>query len=338
MTYGIVALAHALGEREDVAEAAPRYTEDLERVGDWGYQGFHRAADEVGLTDLAVSAGAAALAKANLTADQVDLLVLAIPDLAEHLYWDAAAACQAALGATRAEAVLVNQACSGGVVAFDLLAGRFATHPDYRVALLVTASRVCETYKNRMESDTSIASDGAVAAVAVRDQEACRWLVTETITDGRYARFARLPGGGTARPFSADHPDPGVLASPFDRMQDHFGRDVRTMLDYARRIQSNTREVIDRACKRAQVDFGEVRYVLHLNENAKALQAFARNLGVDLERTNAELAVEHGHLGTADQLFALDELLAAGRLSPGDLVALTSTGTGMHWACTLLRV
>ncbi|MCG7204948.1 3-oxoacyl-ACP synthase III family protein [Streptomyces arenae] len=337
MTYGIVALAHTLGAAENVIEAAPRYTADLERIRDWGYRGFHRAEDAVGVTDLAVSAGAAALAKANLTADEVDLLVLAIPDLSEHLYWDAAAACQAGLGATRAEAVLVNQACSGGVVAFDLLAGRFATHPDYRVALLVTASRVCETYKNRMESDTSVASDGAVAAVAVRDHDACRWLVTETISDGRYAQFALLPGGGTAQPFSPRHSDPGVLASPFDRMQDHFGRDVRTMLEYARRVQTNTREVIDRACKRAQVDFGEVRHVLHLNENAKALRAFARDLGLDLERTNAELAMEHGHLGTADQLFALQRLLDDGRLDRGELVALTSTGTGMHWACTILR-
>lgn len=338
MTYGIAALAHTLGVTENVTDAAPRYTRDLERIRDWGYRRFHRAEDGVGLTDLAVSAGAAALAKANLTADQVDLLVLAIPDVAEYLYWDAAAACQAELGAHRAEAVLVNQACSGGVTAFDLVAGRFATHPDHRVALLVTASRVCETYKNRMESDTSVASDGAVAAVAVRDHDACRWLVTETVSDGRYAHFARLPGGGTARPFSPRHPDPGVLANPFDQMQEYFGRDVRSMLDYARRIQSNTREVIDRACKRASVDFGDIRRVLHLNENAKALNAFARGLGIDPGRTNAELALEHGHLGTADQLFALELLLDDGSLGPGDLVALTSTGTGMHWSCTLLRV
>jgi len=338
MTYGIVALAHTLGAVESVSEAAPRYTADLERVRDWGYRNFHRADQDTGVTDLAVSAAAAALAKAGLSADQVDLFVLAIPDVAEYLYWDAAAACQASLGAHQAEAVLVNQACSGGVMALDLLAGRFATHPDYRVAVLVTANRVCETYKNRMESDTSIASDGAVAAVAVRGHSACRWLVTETISDGRYARFARLPGGGTVQPFSSRHPDPGVVQSPFDQMQDHFGRDVRTMFAYARRVQSNTREVVDRACKRAGVDIGDLRRILHLNENHKALTAFARDLGVSLDRTNAELGMEHGHLGTADQLFALERLLDEGGVDSGDLVALTSTGTGMHWSCTLLRI
>ncbi|MEU6162843.1 3-oxoacyl-[acyl-carrier-protein] synthase III C-terminal domain-containing protein [Streptomyces tanashiensis] len=338
MTYGIAAIAHTLGAAENVADAAPRYTADQERVRDWGYRTFHRADDATGVTDLAATAGAAALERAGLTADQVDLVVLAIPDLAEYLYWDAAAACQAALGAHRAEAALVNQACSGGVVAFDLVAGRFATHPDYRVALILTASRVCEPYKNRMESDTSIASDGAVAAVVVRDHPRCQWLTTETISDGRYARFARLPGGGTAQPFSPEYPEPGVLARPFDRMQEHFGDDVRTMLQYARRIQSNNREVIERACKRASVEFGEIRRILHLNENLKALTAFARDLGVGLEHTNAEISMAHGHLGTADQLFALEWLLDAGQLDSGDLVALTSTGTGMHWACTLLKV
>jgi 3-oxoacyl-[acyl-carrier-protein] synthase III len=338
VSFGIVAIDHVLGEARSVDEAAARYTRDVERIREWGYRAFHRADDEAGLTDLATAAGSAALQRAGVAAGDVDLLVLAIPDIAEYLYWDAAAACQARLGVHRAEAALLNQACSGGVLAFDFVAGKFGTHPEYQVALIVAANRVCEDYRNRMDSDTSVASDGAAAAVAVRDHDKCRWLVTEVMSDGRYADFCRLPRGGSARPFSAACPDSGALTSPFDRMQEHFGTDVRTMLEFARRIRSNNREVVERACARAGTTIDEIRRVLHVNDNRRALTTLAADLGVRLEDTNLEVAMAHGHFGTADQIFGLGKLLDEGSLEADDLVALTSTGTGMHWGCTLLRI
>ena len=48
--------------------------------------------------------------------------------------------------------------------------------------------------------------------------------------------------------------------------------------------------------------------------------------------------MEHGHIGCADQLFGLERHLESGELVPGDLVALMSTGSGMHWVCAILRI
>lgn len=48
--------------------------------------------------------------------------------------------------------------------------------------------------------------------------------------------------------------------------------------------------------------------------------------------------MELGHFGPADQLLSLERLLTAGELVTGDMVALLSMGSGMHWTCTLLRV
>ncbi len=336
--YGIVATGHALGEPSNVADLAPRYTKDLQKIQDWGYRTFHRAGEGTGLTDLAAAAGRRALERAEIGAEHVDLVVLAMADIAEYLYWDPAAAVQGRLGSRGAEAVLANQACSAGVVAFDLIAGKFATHPEYRVALLVAANRVCETYWNRMESNTSIASDGAAAAVLVRGHAECQWLATEVITEGRYAHILRLPGGGAAHPFTGQGPGPGIVTNPFDRMEDHFVGDVRAMLQFSRQVRTNIRDVVLRACQRASVAVELVRYVLHLNDNIRALTSFAEDIGIEVGRTNAEISMDHGHLGAADQIFAMGKLLDEGRLEKGDVVALTSSGAGMHWAATLLRV
>ncbi|MFJ3789452.1 3-oxoacyl-ACP synthase III family protein [Kitasatospora sp. NPDC090091] len=338
MTYGIAAFGYALGEPCEVEEHAPRYTGDLKRIRDWGYRRFHRAPDGVGLTDLAERAGRDALERAGVAAEEVDLVVLAMADIPEYLYWDPAAATQARLGALHAEALLVNQACSSGVMGFDAAAGKFATHPDYRTALLITVNRVCEQYWNRMESSTAITSDGAVAAVLRRGHGRCRWLATEVITDGRWVDVARLPGGGAARPVTPEHPDPGVLGNPVALMDAFLGGDLRAKLRFMRQTRDNNLAVLAAACRRAGVPVEDVRHVLHMNGTADGLAEAARDYGVPLEHTNAAIALDHGHFGCADQLLSLGRLLEAGALPAGAPVALTSTGNGMHWACTLLRV
>jgi 3-oxoacyl-[acyl-carrier-protein] synthase-3 len=128
------------------------------------------------------------------------------------------------------------------------------------------------------------------------------------------------------------------VRSPFDRMDDFFEGDVRRIFSFVSTIRARNREVVDAACARAGVDRSEIRRVLHYNDNAKQLAELAKDLGMPTEMTNVDIAVEHGHIGCADQLLALHRLLATGELVAGDLVALTSTGSGMHWICTLLRV
>jgi len=336
--FGVLALGHVLGDPVEVAQAAPRYTTDLDRVASWEYRRFHRADDGVGLTDLAVEAGRRALANAGVDAAEVDLVVLAISDISEYLYWDPSAATQARLGAVRAEALLLNQACGGGVAGFDAVAGKFATHPDYRTALLVGANRVCEPYWNRMEINTSVFSDGAAAAVIRRGHPECQWLTTQIISDGTYADFMRMEIGGAARPFSGADPARALVKSPFDRLEEFFAGDVRRMFAFVATIRARNRQVVEAACTRAGIQPAEIGRIIHFNDNVKQLTELAKDLAIPLDRTNVELAMEHGHIGCADQLFGLERHLAAGELDSGDVVAMTSTGSGMHWVCTLLRV
>lgn len=338
VTFGVVAVGECLGEQRDVADEASLYLADPGRAAGWGYRYFHRAPDSVGLTDLAAEAGRRALRHAGVQPEDVDVVVLAMADVPEYLYWDPAAATADKVGVRHAEAVLINQACSAGVASFDIVAGKFATHPDYRVALLVTANRVCEAYWNRMDSSTAIMSDGAAAAVLVRDHQSCVWLTTEVISDGRYADFSRLEMGGAARPFRTGDKAPAPIGNPVDLMNEFLGNDLRAVIGFLRHSRERSREVVERACKRVGLPIDAIRYFLHLNGTAKALADYAQLFRVPQSHTNAEVAAEHAHFGSADQLLALGRGLAHRRFQPGDIVALTSTGNGMHWACTLLRI
>jgi 3-oxoacyl-[acyl-carrier-protein] synthase III len=342
--YGIVAMGEALGEPVRITDSVIKeYTNDSEAVRSWGYRSFHRAGDGTFLTDLAVRAAEQALAAASADAADIDLVVLAITDFSEYLCWDAAAALQGRIGARRAEAVLVNHACCSGVMAFDIVGGRFATHPDYQNALLVTSNRICETYQNRMESSTSVLSDGAAAALVRRGHERGRWLATEVITDGTYANFFRMETGGTVQPFGTDATSGGEglhqqQRSPMSRVAELLDNDARRMLDFFQKFGGNMRAVVDRICARTGTDIADIKRFIHLNDNQQALADMARTLGIPVARLNGDLAFEHGHFGSADQLVGLHQLMSAGELTDGDLVALTTLGGGMHWAATLLRV
>ncbi len=325
----------ALGEPLAVADAAPQYTEDTERIQAYGYRAIHRAPPDVGLTDLAADAARAALAEAGTEAADLDLIVLAITDIPEYLYWDAAASLQARLGAHRAEAVLLTQGCAGGVTCFDLLAGRFATHPDYRRALIVGANRTCDAYWNRMHTNALLFSDGAGAAVARRGHRELRWRASETISDGRYADLFRMDQGGAADPFRGG-PAPAPARDAWGLME-FFDYDTERFQELVALMSERVHEVIARACTRIGASPHDLSRVVLLNDNRATLTKLADRLGVPVERTNLDISLERGHFGAADHLLDLHHHRAAGHFTPGDLIALAGMGRGMHWACTLLE-
>lgn len=340
MDFGIVSYGSALGEPVAVKEVVSEYTDDTQRVLDYGYRTIHRCPPEVGLTDLAHSAATDALREAGIDAAELDLLVLATTDIAEYMYWDAAAHLQHKLGAENAEAVLISQGCIGSITGFDMLAGRFATHPEYRNALVVGANRTCEAYWNRMDTHSLLFSDGAAAAVATRGHDRCRWRATEAITDGQYADFFRMDRGGAANPFSASPPALGEDESPRVRdawdMMEFFDYDPDRFSQFIDLMNDRVRTVVHRACQRTGIETTELAKLVLFNDNARTFTAIAEKFGMDMAQTNLEFSLDNGHFGAADHLLNLQN--HAAELNPGDKVALAGMGRGMHWACTLLEI
>lgn len=338
MDFGLVSFGVALGDPAPVASVVGEYTKYAGRTLGYGYRNVHRCPPETGLTDLALAAGRQALAVAGVEPAELDLIVLAVTDITEYLYWDAAASITYRLGAANAEACLISQACAGGVLCLDTVAGKLATHPGYRTALVIAANRCCEAYWNRMETQSLVFSDGAAAAVARRGHPRLRWLATEALTEGRYADFYRLDEGGAAAPFG---PQTAAASGPRARdswgVMEFFAHNVERLKQFTADLDSHAKTVFDRACERTGTNVADLAKVILLSENQAAMSALAEALGVPLSLTNLDLALEHGHLGAADYLFGLSRCLADGDLTSGRRVALVARGRGMHWACAILE-
>jgi 3-oxoacyl-[acyl-carrier-protein] synthase-3 len=341
--FGLVAFGAALGSVTPVADVASEYTDKVGLVLARGYRNVLRCPDEVGVTDLAVGAARQALGAAEVEAAELDLVVLAVTDMTEYLYWDAASSVAHRLGARNAEAVLLTQACTAGVLSLDTVAGKLATHPSYRLALVIAANRCCEAYWNRLETQPLVFSDGAAAAIAKRGHPRLRWLATEALTEGKYADFYRLDAGGAAAPFRSEGANgagqngAGVHVRDGWQVMEHFGHDADMLRRFSEHLDEQMERVLQRACARVGTEISALDKVILINDNVTAMTSLAARIGIPVSRTNLDLAMEYGHLGAADQLFCLCYYHGRGELKPGTRLALVSRGRGMHWACSVLE-
>jgi 3-oxoacyl-[acyl-carrier-protein] synthase III len=214
----------------------------------------------------------------------------------------------------------------------------FAVQPEIDTALFVAVNRVSEFHRNRMNVNTAVHSDGAVAAVLRRGHPRNRWLATEQFTHPALCDWFRTDYGGAVAPVPPAGWSSAAAPASTERVHAHFGKDPRRLRAFVDALSARSVEVVERACRRAGVERGDLTHVFALNEPADAIDAVARPLGIPPERTNVDLSVVHGHMGAADQLTTLGQRWDAGTLGPGDLVALTGTSIGMRWYCSLVRV
>lgn len=336
--YGIEGFGLAFGTDQDIEQVAGSYVHDPERIIRRGFRTFHRAAD--GVTNIALAARAAeqALVNTGRTAADIDLVVLVMSEMPDYHYWDSSAALARELKIHGRQTLLLNEGCASGVTGLGVVAGLLAVQPELSTVLFVAVNRVSEHHRNRMNVNSSVHSDGAVAAVLRRGHPGTRWLATEQFTDPELCDFFRSEYGAGAQPVPPADWSSATAVSGLQRVQEHFQRDPRLLREFVDKLNNRVVEVIDGACRRAGVSRSDIARLIYINDSPDSIDDIGKLLDLPLERTNAELAVAHGHMGAADQLVSLAQHLQRGELVPGDLVALTGISIGMRWYCSLVRI
>lgn len=255
--------------------------------------------------ELAVLAGRAALDRAGLTGNDIDLLVLATttPD---QLVPATSASLQQQLG-TRGGAFDLNAACAGFVYALVVANALLGTGTT---RALVVASDTLSGITDQEDRSTAVLfGDGAGAVV-----------LEEVAGEGRLLSWD-LGADGSALPLLyCDH-------GGFLKMegQEVFRRAVRAMVDSART-----------ALEGAKATAADVALWVPHQANLRMIEAANSRLGLPLERTSIVLD-RTGNTSSASIPLALAEAADNGRLQPGDLVLLSGFGAGMTWASAVLR-
>src|SRR5271170_2822090 len=163
------------------------------------------AAKDEFTSDLAAKAAERAMKMAGITADQIDLIIVATitPDMPFP-----ATACivQHKLGAKRAAAFDLEAACSGFIYALEI-GQQFIMSRTYDTVLVIGAEKISAIVDWSDRNTCVLFGDGAGAAV-LQNRENAHGLLTAIMgADGEKAELLFMPGGGSRCPATKESVD-----------------------------------------------------------------------------------------------------------------------------------
>lgn len=94
--------------------------------------------------------------------------------------------------------------------------------------------------------------------------------------------------------------------------------------------------VVSAALDSAGLSVADVDWLVLHQANQRILDAAADRLQFPKDRVVSNLA-EYGNTSAASIPIALDESVRAGKIKPGDVLAIAGFGAGLSWAAAILR-
>jgi 3-oxoacyl-[acyl-carrier-protein] synthase-3 len=266
-----------------------------------------RQADaDVRVVDLAAEAALAALADADVRADEVDTVLVATL-ASDDFTPNAAPQVAHAIGATGAAAIDVGAACTGFISGLAL-GGALIEAGRARNVLLIGAEIMSRYTDYDDRSTAGLFGDGAGAALLV---------------PGAGAQIGRsvLGSDGEAAPYIVAPRATGLV-----QMDGHetFKRAVRTLATNAVETVAANDLTLD------DIDL----FVLH-QANGRILTSVREALGVDADRM-LDVIAEVGNTSAASIPLGLAEARERGLLHDGSKVLLGAVGAGFTWGAVVI--
>ncbi|AOZ94808.1 beta-ketoacyl-ACP synthase III [Paenibacillus crassostreae] len=303
---------------------------DLEKMVDtndeWivsrtGIKERHIAAPDQATSDLAYEAAIKALESAGMTADQLDLIIIATvtPDM---MFPSTACILQEKLGALQAAAFDLSAACSGFVYGLAT-ATNFIKTGMYNNALVIGADCLSRITDYTDRNTCVLFGDGAGAVVIGEVPEGRGFLSFDLGAEGSGGHLLKLEAGGSRNPASAD-----TVAD-----KKHFiymsGREV---FKFAVRVMgSATEAVLTKAGKtKEDVDL----FVPH-QANIRIIQSAMNRLELPPEKCMINVD-KYANTSAASIPLALVEAAEQGRMKEGDTILMVGFGGGLTWGASVL--
>lgn len=256
-----------------------------------------------------------ALEAANLTADQIDL-VLVGTSTAEYAFPTTACQIQTMLGCRDIPAFDFVAACSGFVYGLNI-ADQYIKTGTHKNILVVGVDLVSNTCNQEDRTTIILFGDGAGAAVIGASEKP--GIITSHIhSDGQFGNLLSL------RKVDCQNPNQE------DRFLHMEGREVF-------KVAVNTlSSLVSYTFEQAHMDPKELDWLVPHQANVRIIQATARKLGLSMEQVILTLD-HHGNTSAASVPLALDEGIRSGKIQRDQLLLLEAFGGGFTWGSALIR-
>ncbi len=279
------------------------------------------ASDTEATSDLAIAAARQALARANLDASELDMIIVATvtPDTA---FPSTACLVQAELQASRASAFDLSAACSGFIYGLSLVKSLINTGA-IEYCLLIGAETLSRITDYQDRNTCVLFGDGAGAFVLGPSEEHTIRSV-EIGADGTGASLLQLPAGGSRKPANA-----ATMAN-----REHF-------------IQMEGQEVFKFAISKVpeaglqllancDLQVTDVDWFVPHQANQRIINSVSKRLGIPREKVIVNLR-NYGNMSAASVPVALAEAAEAGNFQAGQRVLLAGFGGGLTWGTAIIE-
>ena len=305
--------------------------EDLSRIVDtndeWittrtGIKERRVAAKDEYTSDMAAKASLKAIEQANISPDEIDLILVATatPDM---LFPATACFVQKKIGATGAACLDISAACAGFLFGIEI-AEQFITSHTYDTVLVIGADKLT-SITNWTDRNTCVLFGDAAGAAILRHRGGSHGVISTHIgSDGDYTDILFMPGGGSRCPITRENVDRN-LATIHMSGKEVYKQAVTAMVSAAQK-----------AVEQAGLSVHDIACVIPHQANLRIIEGIADRLDIPLDRFYVNLD-RYGNTSAAAVAVALDEANRTGRIKPGDYILMVVFGGGLTWASTVIE-
>jgi len=275
-----------------------------------GIRERHIAAPDELTSDLATIAANRAIESAGITANDIDLILVATttPD---KIFPSVASIVQRKIGASNCPAFDIQAVCSGFVYALAT-ANNFIKAGANQCVLVIGADTFSSITDYTDRSNCILWGDGA-GAVIVQASKEPGIISTHLYADGNYEKMLHVP-----------------------RNKD--GKDTVAMEGSAvfKMAVNTLDQIVDETLAANNMEKSDIDWLVPHQANIRILQATAKKLNMSMDKVVVTVD-KHGNTSAASIPLALDVAVRDGRIKRGEVLLMEAFGGGFTWGSALVK-
>ena len=290
----------------------------LDTTDEWitsrtGIKERHIAGPGEKTSDLAYEAALKAIASANITPGDIDLIILATttPD---KIFPSTACTVQAKLGIKECPAFDIQAVCTGFVYALSI-ADKFIKTNSAKIVLVIGADHMSSITNYTDRSNAILWGDGAGAVILSASNEV-GIISTHIHAAGNHEELLHVPR----------HDKASNIADTIEMKGNQVFKIAVNTLD----------KIVDETLENSGITKAEIDWLVPHQANIRILEATAKKLDMSMDKVIVTID-RHGNTSAASIPLALDEGVRSGKIRKNHMILMEAFGGGFTWGSALVK-
>jgi 3-oxoacyl-[acyl-carrier-protein] synthase-3 len=279
--------------------------------------------DQGATSDLAVNAAQQILKNRGITAEELDLIIVATitPDM---ILPATACVVQEKIGARKAWGFDLNAACSGFLYAVSVGA-RFIESGVHSKVLVIGADKMSSITDYTDRNTCVLFGDAAGAVLLEPTNEKNFGILDQCLySDGSGGEFLNIRAGGSLNPASHE---------TVEKKMHYVYQDGKSVFKSA---VVGMADVSEEIMKRNHLQSSDIAWLVPHQANLRIVDATAQRMGVESSKVMVNID-RYGNTTAATIPLCLSEWWQAGKLQRGQNIVLAAFGAGYTWGAMLIK-